>query len=448
MKIGQAWSTLVSDFRRSDSDAGALERNIRMNTAHGVASMLALNLATPFMGIFAVKMGASDFQVGLLSSGPALISLVSMIPGGRLMDRQARKRSMVSWFILFHRLFYLGIALLPFFTPDRRAWLLVFAVAIMNVPGSIATIGWQAFISGVVPIERRADAFAARNRLMNLAGTVVVVAAGSLIDIMGSPLGYQVMFAFAFILSLGEVWVLNRIDEPGPEAGGAPSGAGMMIRGRLAGAAAAGVSGRLGGGLREMLSEKRFLRYTLVSVVFYLCWQTPWPLFTLYQVKVLNANNTWVSLLSLTNTGGALLGYGFWARKCNEYGNLRTLFLSSLGIFIVPVAYALSRSLLMVAGFNLLTGAIFSGVNLALFNQLLEVTPEKGKTTYIAYYTTAVNASAIVAPMLGVALLDVFGYFWAFMVCGLFRLSTSFLFLLVHRLERAEAEARGVSVPA
>lgn len=435
--LKRIWSGLVSDLRRPGGSEGDLERNIRINTYHGVASILALNLAVPFMGIFAVKMGASDLQVGLLSAGPALVSLVSMIPGGRFVDRQPRKRNVVSRFIFLHRLFYLGIALLPFFTADRRAWLLVFAVGIMNIPGSIATIGWQAFISRVVPINRRADAFATRNRLMNLAGTAVVVVAGRLIDIMGSPVGYQVMFACAFLLSLGEIWVLRRIDES-PAAPSPEPGAVLPASGRRLG---------FSGAVREMLSEKRFVRYALISMVFYLCWQTPWPLFTLYQVKVLGANNTWVSLLSLTNTGGALLGYGFWARKINQYGNLRTLFLSSVGIFIVPVAYALSKSLPTVAGFNLLTGAIFSGVNLALFNQLLEVTPEKDKATYIAYYTTAVNASAILAPMLGVFLLNVFGYFWAFMVCGFLRLSASFLFLLVSRLERKDLQVPGLTVP-
>ncbi len=199
---------------------------------------------------------------------------------------------------------------------------------------------------------------------------------------------------------------------------------------------------------RELLSHDRFVRYTLASMVFYLCWQSPWPLFTLYQVKVLGANNTWVSLLNLTNTGGTLLGYGFWAKKCNQLGNLSTLFLSSLGIFIVPVAYAVSRSLVTVAVFNLLTGAIFSGVNLALFNQLLEVTPEKSKATYIAYYTTAVNVAAILAPMVGVSLLSLFGFFWAFLACAGLRFSGSFMFLLVRRLDRRADARRTASATA
>ena len=431
-------NTLRSDLssERPSSDGHAsLERNIRVNIYHGITSIMALNLAAPFIGIFAVKLGASDFQVGLLSSGAALVSLLSMIPGGRFIDRQSHKRNTVSKFILFHRLFYLVLALIPFFTADKRAWLLVFAVAVMNMPASIANIGWQAFISKVIPMNRRAEAFASRSRLMNIAGTLMVLLAGRLIDITGFPRGYQLTFACAFLLSLGELWVLSHVDEDeavdnaatGPKKEGFAS-----VRDAL----------------RDILAHDRFVRYTLASMVFYLCWQTPWPLFTLYQVKVLGANNMWVSILNLTNTGGTLLGYGFWAKKCNQLGNLTTLFLSSLGIFIVPVAYAVSKSLVTVAIFNLLTGAIFSGVNLALFNQLLEVTPDKNKATYIAYYTTAVNGAAIVAPMLGVSLLSLVGFFWAFMATAALRFSGSFMFLLVRNLDRKAAVRKAASLSA
>lgn len=408
--------------------ADRVERNIRINIYHGIVSIMALNLAAPFVGIFAVKIGASDYQVGLLSSGPALVSLLSMIPGGRFMDRRPQKKRLVSMFILLQRLFYVFISTIPFFVPDKRAWLLVLAVAAMNMPASIANIGWQAFISRVVPISRRAEAFAARNRLMNLAGTLVVLVTGRLIDIAGFPLGYQIFFAGAFAMSLLEIWVLGHVDESAvPEP---PETAGPVET------AVSDDEGPSTNAVKEILSHGKFVRYTLASIFFYLSWQTPWPLFTLYQVRVLGANNTWVSLLSLANTGGSLIGYGFWAKQCNKRGNLNTLFLSSLGIFIVPLAYAFSRSLSTVAYFNLLTGAIFSGVNLALFNQLLEVTPEHRKASYIAYYTTAVNASAIFAPMIGVGLLNLFGFFWAFIVCAALRVSGSFVFLLVDRLEK------------
>ena len=160
----------------------------------------------------------------------------------------------------------------------------------------------------------------------------------------------------------------------------------------------------------------------LASLVFHFAWQIPWPLFTLYQVKELGATNTWISILSLSNTLGSILGYSFWPKILTKHGNLKTLFASGVWIFIVPTVYAFSKSL--------------AGVNLSLFNTLLDVTPTENKATYIAYYTTVINASAIFAPMVGVGLGDKFGFFWAFIICAALRLASSLTFLLLNYLEK------------
>ncbi len=442
----------MADKGTDNSAAERLERNIRVNIYHGIASILALNLAAPFVGIFAVKLGASDYQIGLLSSAPALVSLLSMIPGGKFIDRKSKKQKTVAAFILAQRVFYLFMATIPFFTQDKRAWLLVLAATAMNAPASIANVGWQAFISRLVPASKRAAAFAARNRTMNLVGTAVVLIAGRMIDIIGFPVGYQVAFAAAFVFTLLEIWVLNQIDESTVDLPAAPGAAASTDAPTMPPAESSsdkmGIFQLIRRDIAGIVKHGPFIRYTLASIAFYMSWQTPWPLFTLYQTKVLNANNMWVSLLSLANTSGSLVGYGFWVKKMNKYGNLRTLFMSSVLIFIVPLAYGLSKSLAMVAGFNMLTGAVFSGVNLALFNTLLEVTPEDNKATYIAYYTTAVNASAIFAPMLGVGLLDAFGYFWAFMICAAMRFVASFGFLFLNHIEKRIALREKVSEEA
>ncbi|HEY3314495.1 MAG TPA: MFS transporter [Bacillota bacterium] len=148
---------------------------------------------------------------------------------------------------------------------------------------------------------------------------------------------------------------------------------------------------------RDLRAEPRFVRYTLASMGFYLAWSAAWPVFSLYQVHVLEANNTWISLLSLANTGGSLVGYGFWARYAERHGNLKTLFISTFGLFVVPVVYAFSHSLYTVTFWNLATGLVLSGVTLSLFNSLLEMTPDQRKTTYIAYYNTGITLSTVVA---------------------------------------------------
>ncbi len=405
----------------TDNPDSALGRNLVLNVYQGVLSVMSANLVGPFLGIFAVRAGASNVQVGLLSSLPALMGLIAMVPGARLLDGHRDQKRLTCAFLLAHRAFYLLLAALPFFRPERQAALLVGAVALMNLPAAVGNVGWQALISRIIPSHRRATAFAARSRLMNLVGTVTVLLAGRSIDILGHPVGYQVMFVLAFVFALGEISVLNRLDDT------------------VASDQAALVA-QVGTGVGRVSPEvkSRFWRYTLVSMLFYLAWQVPWPVMTLYQVRELGANNTWISLLNLANTGGALLGFGFWARMADRRGHLWTLSYSSSGIFLVPIIYAFSRDLPTLVAFNLLTGTVFSGVTLSLFNVLLEVTPEEHKATYIAYYTTGVNISSVAAPVLGVTLLGRLGFTTTFLLCAVSRLLGSLLYHGLRWLEAGE----------
>ncbi len=415
----------IWDDLQGRSLGSRLDRNIRLNIYHGVLNMTALNMVQPFISIFAMKLAASDSQVALLSSAPAVVSLLAMIPGGKYADAQPQKKRITAVFFLMHRIFWLLMAMIPFFSSNLRATLLVGVVALMNLPGAMANVSWQGFIGGVVPQNKRADAFAARNRAMNIAGTAMVLIVGRLLDMMSFPIGYQIVFCGAFVMALIEIWVFTKIEEDVPADAKRFQGADFWKNfGRSFIA-----------DIKEMSKSNRFLRYTAASIFFYFAWQAPWPLFSIYQFRVLNANNMWISILNLTNTGGSLVGYGFWARYMNRHGTFKTLFASTVGIFIVPVAYAFSTNLYMISFFNLVTGAIFSGVNLALFNALLEVVPEDRRTTYIAYYTTVVNFATIFAPLTGVAIYKLVGFRYAFLITAALRLLGSLTFLVISRLE-------------
>ncbi len=432
--MGKLISKLGFSFKGSNLNSSTpnekLQRNIRLNVIHGMFNVAALDMVNPFLGIFAIKLGASKFLVALLSSAPAAVSLLAMIPLAGYIDRSSRKKLLTFIFMLAHRCFFLVVACIPFFEPSIRAMLFVAIIAVMNLPGSIGNVAWQSFISRIIPPEYRVAAFAARNRIMNLVGTALTVIAGFVLDRLKYPAGYQIFFTTAFLLGMVELYVFSKIEEPEPEKITTSCFDGVQ----KSDLSVTKITGAL---VNEFTKEPQFVRYMLASVLFYFGWQIAWPLFSWYQVKVLNANNLWVSVLSLINTGGSLVGYGFWVKILNRHGNLKTLFYASSFIFIVPAIYAFSHSLYIVAAFNLLVGAIFSGVNLALFNALLEVTPEERKTSYIAYYNTAITISSIVAPIAGVGLLNIMNFQWAFIVCAILRILGSLSFWVIDKMDPA-----------
>jgi MFS family permease len=404
------------------SEEAVRDRNLHLTVVHGIFNAAAVNIVGPFMAIFAIRLGATQLHVALLTSAPAVASLLAMIPGARAIDRSRQKQALTARFVLISRFFYLALACVPFFPTRAAPTLFVMLLAIMNLPGAIANVAWQGFLARIVAPADRANAMAARNRLMSVTGTALALTVGLFLDRAVFPVGYQLAFVGAFLLSLLELAVFRRMQEP-PERR-------KVSR----------VAGRHS--IRSILRERRFVRYTLVSMLFYLAWQIPWPLYNWYQVQVLHANNVWVSVLNLLNTGGALFGYGFWRRFINRWGNLRSLVAATLPIFVTSIAYAFSNQLYTIAASNLLVGMIFSGVNILLVNTLLEMTPEEHKTSYIAYYNTAVTLSAIAAPLLGVGLLGVMSFKAAFLVTAGIRVAGSLCYYALYRAEKREERAK------
>lgn len=448
---------LAPDGSPPSPPEGDLRRNLHLAVVHGIFNAAALNMVGPFTAIFAMEIGATKLHVALLTSGPAIVSLAAMIPGARLIDRSDRKKRLTARFMLAHRLFYLALACVPFFPGPAQANVFVVLLGLMNLPGAVSNVAWQAFSARIVPPDRRAHTFAARSRLMSVVGTSLTLLMGVFLDRASFPLGYQLAFVGAFAVAVLELAVFSRMREPAgsPEPATARSPPGASIGGSDAPFAAPARLpvfsswARYGRaavvGVRGILAERRFVCYTLVSMLFYLAWQIPWPLFSWYQVRVLHANNFWVSLLALLNTGGALVGYGFWSRFMNRWGNLRALFAATLPIFVTPAVYAFSNQLYTIAISNLLVGAIFSGVNIALFSTLLEMTPERDKTSYIAYFSTAVTVSAIAAPLCGVGLLEIMSFRWAFLTTAGIRLAGSLCYYALYRVERRERASRSTA---
>lgn len=375
-----------------------LKHNIRWNNINGILNTLSQNTLAPFTGIFAIKLGASDSLIAALSSWPALVSLITMIPGARHVDRHPRQKRLVATLMLANRFVFLLLSLLPFIVKNASQRPIVFVTmfALANMPGSLAIIAWQSFIGKVLPASERGKALARRNQLMSLFGMGASLLAGWIMDRLDFPIGFQVMFFIGFILALIEVASFNRIIEPEVEITTQPT-----KPSRFAFSWQAILTG--------VRTHRGYWLFAGASLLFHLGWQMGWPLYTKYQVQVLGATTTWVSIFGVCQSIGAVIAYPLWAKLADRYGNQPMLAAATLGMAVTPLLYTLCTQLWTLAALSLLIGVSVAGTTLLLLNTLLELCPETARTQYIAYHNTATNATAVVAPYAGVLLSTTIG---------------------------------------
>src|SRR5512139_1794673 len=96
----------------SETPTEVQKRNFRYVQIDAVGVSIS-NVAAPFLPVFLTRLGASNFQVGLLSSMPGMTGLVLALLVGRFLQT---RRNVVPWYSLSRLMVILCYALTGIFT--------------------------------------------------------------------------------------------------------------------------------------------------------------------------------------------------------------------------------------------------------------------------------------------------------------------------------------------
>lgn len=394
-----------------------LRYNIKMNMINGLAWAIGFNMVNPFIGIYAIKLGADDFQVSLLNSLPALMVVIGVIPVTYLINSLKDVHKFAYTVLYIARTFYFLLALAPFFNKELQPWVVVVLVGVMNLPSMAVGMCWQSFMSELIPPEYRSKVFADRNFWTTIVATITVLVTGWLLDKIVFPINYQVIFTVAFIFGLIESYYFSRfhvvkrdLDEAKP--------------------------GSFYEAFRNMFESKKFIYFNVTSFIYYFAWMMAWPIFTIYKVNFLHANNAWMSIFTIVSSIGSILAFYKWADLSNKRGNGFAVALSALLLGFIPLMWATAKNLYVGAIFDFLGGIAVGGYNMLLLNWLLELLPPTSeKMNYIAVFTLITQISAFIAPMFGMWLYTQMGYVAFMILTGIARIVVSILYFLVANYE-------------
>lgn len=388
-----------------------VRHNVAVNTAHGGWQSLSTSLYNPFLGVMALSLGASTLQVALLSALPAAVALIGSLLGAAALRRVSSNKRAASVTTLASRLLLLAIAAVPaLLAPGKQASAFVFLVALMGVPGAISAIAWQSLLADAIPDERRADALAVRSRAITAVAFLPTLVGGYVLDALSFPIGYQLVLAAAFLSSVVEVRVLMKMREPASVCICAPQG--------VAGPSDAS-SGREAAGRAR--PPRSFVVFCLCTALFYVGWIMGAPLFTLYYVQVLKVGNLWVGAFNVISMVVQYIAFPWWSRLSRSRGSVLALGAATAGMALTPLLIAVSPSPWLIAMFCVSMGIFTSGTTMLLLDSLLDSVPEKGRTPAIAVYNVCVNLASFVGPLVGNAVVDGAGIYWALAACAVLR---------------------------
>jgi len=416
-----SWQVLrqwPGNFRRiilaTADDRNAWNLSIEVFWAAILGGVSTFNVA------FALRLGAENFHIGLLSSLPALLAVLVSIPAGRFLARHSRQKGWILGSLFLHRIGYLAVAAVPWL-PDgfmNRGAALVYLLVAMSASASFFGVGFNSMLADVIPERRRATVFATRNIINVCVMSVVTLLSGRWLDRVAFPVNYQVLYLIGCAASMASLYFLTRVQVPDsavvPRTARTRRSLKSLWRDSVAIAR----------------QERAFVRISVNTLLFGLPAWTVGPLYMLYYVRYLGASDWWIGLKGTIANLAAIAGYALGQRLISRRGEAWTLKWAAPGAGLYPLLTGLSRALTPNLFFVGLDGLIVPSINLSHFSTLLKACPEGRRPVFIGLYTTVMNVGAFLAPLLGVALADRFGPAPVLVTCGLLRVLGGLTFVI------------------
>ncbi len=404
-----------------------------------------LGSVATFNAAYAIRLGADNLQVSLLSSIPALMAVIVSYPAGQFLQRRARRMPWVLGTLFAYRASFLLVAMAPWLhlAGIQPGFMAVLILVISTAPAHFFNVGWIAMLGEVIPENRRAAVFTARNITNQVTASVAVFLCGQWLSRVALPVNYQLLYVFGFLASMMSMYYLFKLHvpestvaeamkpEPDPSAQRQPRTLRAIARSTIASA----------GALKdEFTSHPAFFRITRNTFMHGLGVWMAAPLYTLYFVRQLNASDAWLGLNGTLASIGTIAGFSLWRWLISRWGEPVCLKRTIVLIGVYPVLVGLTPSLPVILAFGVLNGLVTPGVTLAHFNTLLKVTPAEARPRYTAIYITLMNIGAFVSPLVAVAIADWIGLAPMLVISGLLSVigSTSFWWSPVMRREVAD----------
>lgn len=369
------------------------------NSIHLYMDMLWFGVLTgstlSFLAIYAARIGASTFQVGMINGAQAIVNLLVALPAGHYLSKRPVNRIVFISAIL-QRIFYGFMILIPLlFAQNIQMTTILLVTFVMSVPGTSLAISQNALFADSIPVENRGRVAGIRNAVLSIATIVSTLICGQILTTTSFSLNYQIVFGIGFlgaVMSTLHLYFVkpsfseeHSIEQMPVEFGNR----GHSLRGLLR---VDVLKGRYGTKI-GLLFLFHFVQYLGIAI------------FPIYQVHVIHISDSVISI-------GTGLFYILMFivsvrldRITRRFGYQKALALGVALLSLYPAFLTLSTGPFLYYVASCFGGIAWGFAGGTIYNYVLEAAPPGGRSGYLAWYNLVFNAGiltgSIGGPLLG-----------------------------------------------
>jgi len=392
------------------------KRNFRNVQLDAVGVSIA-NVAGPFLPVFLTRLGASNFQVGLLSSMPGLTGLVLAFLVGRFLQT---RENIVPWYSVARLLViscYALTGLATFFLPNEYAILATLIVwAFATLPQTALSVAFSVVMNAVAGPQGRYDLLSRRWTIFGATSVAATFIVTRLIDLVDFPHNYEYLFLTLSLGGLISFASSTRIQIPPqtPPVAAPSKSAADSLRNYVA----------------LLRSQPAFISFVSKRFVYFSGLALALPILPLFLVREVHASDSEIGTITMAMTLVTLVAYFVWPRASRRRGGRFVLLATTLGVAVYPALIAFVPQVSWIIAFAAIAGLFQGGLDLVFFDELMKSVPPEYAATFVALAQSLQFLSLIIAPLAGTWLADFIGLGGALWASALLRLVGFGLFML------------------
>ncbi|MCI0755314.1 MFS transporter [Teichococcus vastitatis] len=376
-----------------------VERGKRALVADGAwASTIGIMAGGVVLVGFALQIGATPFEIGLLAAIP-FIGQLAQLPAIGLVQRFQKRRRLAVGLGLAERVMILTLAALPFLASAEAALaLLILGQLVVAVLAATSACAWNSWMHDFLPREGLGAFFAKRLFWGTTVALIAGLTAGVLVDHWpGSDRihAYSATFAFAAAAGFVSSWFLAQVPEP-------PMSADQTAQPLLT-------------LIRQPFADHNFRRLLHFLTSFNFATNFAAPFITVFMLKQLELGLGMVLVLWAASQLANAMTIRLWGQLSDQLSNKSILAVTVPAFFLCLLALPFTAhptrhdlTLPLLALLHLLMGVATGGSALAIANIGLKLAPRGRGTGYMAATSVFSACAAAVAPIAGGLLADWF----------------------------------------
>jgi DHA1 family multidrug resistance protein-like MFS transporter len=363
--------------------------NLRPLYIRSIVNSLSIGTVNPFLGAYAVKLGASSSEMGWFQSSTNLSNNVMQVFWGRLSDRLKRRIP----FIVLGSLIVSGLWIPIIFVTSASQ--LIILLAIQALLGSMATPAWTALIGDLVPSFRLGRANATINLWASIGSLIATLSSGIIMIAIGGTLQemFLVPLTVATICGVTSSLIMFKLKEK-------KNNEKLNLKEHFA-------SKILGlDVLARARKMPRFIKYCYVEGIFQFFMSISWPLFSITQIRILKASMLQIALLSVVQSFVTIIFQGWAGRLADNVGRKPLLVFFRFSLVTVPIAYVLSPDINILIVVGAFWGLAQALGQVSATAYLLDVSPEEYRGSFTALFNLVIGVITFLGSLIGGYLSD------------------------------------------